>query len=64
MDQPLEPRSYLFTVRVWQEEIGHEQDEWRGKVQLLTNGEVRYFHDWQVLASLLLAMLAESQPNE
>jgi hypothetical protein len=32
MDTPDQhPRSHLFTVRVWQEEVGQNQMEWRGK---------------------------------
>ena len=54
-------RSYLFTVRVWQEEIGGDQREWRGQVQLLTSGEVRYFREWSGLAPLLLTMLAQEE---
>ena len=54
-------RSHLFTVRVWQEEIGTDQTEWRGKVQLLTSGEVQYFRDWAALVPLLLTMLSESK---
>lgn len=57
------PRSHLFTIRVWEETIGANQTEWRGKIQLLTNGEVRYFREWTTLASLLLTMLSESQPD-
>jgi hypothetical protein len=56
-------RSYLFTVRVWQEEIGTDQVEWRGKVQLVTNGDVRYFRGWTALAPLLLTMLSELDSN-
>ena len=64
MDRPnLHARSHLFTVRVWEEEIGVDQREWRGKVQLLTSGEVRYFRGWAALAPLLLAMLSESEPD-
>lgn len=54
------PRSHLFTVRVWEEEIRPGQTEWRGKVQLLTNGEVRYFREWAALGPLLLTMLRDS----
>jgi hypothetical protein len=50
---------HLFTVRVWEEEIGIDQTEWRGKVQLLTTGEVRYFREWAALVPLLLSILAE-----
>lgn len=52
-------RSHLFTVRVWEEEIGTDQSEWRGKVQLSTSGEVRYFREWSALVPLLLTLLSE-----
>lgn len=55
-------KSHLFTIRVWREEIDTTQNEWRGKVQLLSSGEVRYFRDWQALAPLLLTMLKD-EPN-
>jgi hypothetical protein len=58
-----QPRSHLFTVRVWEEEVGAGQTELRGKVQLLTSGEVHYFREWTALVPLLLAMLSESQSN-
>ena len=64
MDTPnVQPRSHLFTVRVWHEEIGVGQTEWRGKVQLLTTGEVRYFREWAALVPLLLTLLSESQSD-
>src|SRR5205809_5913589 len=64
MDTPnVRPRSHLFTVRVWEEEIGAHQTEWRGKVQLFTSGEVCYFREWAALVPLLLMMLSESEPD-
>src|SRR5258706_2550091 len=54
------PRSHLFTVRVWEEETGAAQTEWRGKVPLLTSGEVRHFCGWAALVPLLPTMLTES----
>lgn len=60
MDTPLQrPHSHLFTVRVWKEEVGIDRTEWRGKVQLLTSGDVRYFRAWADLVPLLLTMLSE-----
>lgn len=53
--------SHLFTIRVWKEDLGAEQSEWRGKVQRVIGGDVRYFRDWASLAPLLLAMLAEAE---
>ncbi len=60
IDKPSQsPRSHLFTVRVWQEEIDRDQTKWRGKVQLLTSGDVRYFRHWAALVPLLVTMLSE-----
>lgn len=68
MDKPYQhPRAHLFTVQVWQEEVGSDQTEWRGKVQLITDGTVRYFRGWDGLVPLLVRMLVEwgtlSEPN-
>jgi hypothetical protein len=64
MDRPSKsPRSQLFTVRVWKEEVSNGQIEWRGKVQLVNSGDVRYFRDWNALVPLLLTMLSEPQPD-
>jgi len=64
LDRPYQrPRSHLFTVRVWEEQVGDDQTEWRGKVQLVTSGEVRYFRQWAALVPLLVTMLSESQPD-
>jgi len=50
-------RSHLFTVRVWREDLGHSQSEWRGEVHEVESGEVRYFREWSALLTLLQAML-------
>ena len=64
MDRSLQgSHSYLFTVRVWQEEMRAGQTEWRGRVQLVSSGEVRYFRGWAALVPLLLTMLTESQSD-
>lgn len=69
MDRPdMHPRSHLFTIRIWEEEIGTEQTEWRGKIQLFTTREVRYFREWIALVPLLTTMLedvdAEPEANQ
>ena len=64
IDRPSQsPHSHLFTVRVWQEEIDRDQTEWRGKVQLLTSGDVRYFRHWAALVPLLVTLLSELEPQ-
>jgi hypothetical protein len=50
-------RTHLFTVRVWLEELGAGQTEWRGEVHYVLSGEVRYFRDWPMLIALVQTML-------
>ena len=57
------PRSHLFTVQLWQEELSKGQTEWRGKVHHVSSGHVRYFRDWQRLILFLQAMLSTSEPD-
>jgi len=52
------PRPQLFTVRVWQEDRGDGQSEWRGKVQHLLSGETRYFREWQTLVAFIVEKAA------
>jgi len=35
--------SRLFTVRIWREETGDGQAEWRGKVQAVPEGDASHF---------------------
>jgi hypothetical protein len=55
--------SHLFTVRLWAENLGDGQIEWRGKLHHVTSGEARYFRDWPVLIALLQMMLPGATPN-
>ena len=57
-DIPSTHRSHLFTVRLWAEDLGDDQVEWRGEVQHVLTSETRYFRDLTSLGSLLDAMLA------
>lgn len=52
------PRSHLFMVRVWLEDLGDGKAEWRGQVKHVLSGEVRYFREWSALVDHLIAMLA------
>jgi hypothetical protein len=62
MDNARPPsRSHLFTVRMWLEDLGHGQTEWRGEVQEVLSGEVRYFRDWPTLVTLLQEMLPKQE---
>ena len=54
------PRSHLFTIQLWQEEVIQGQMEWRGKVHHVSSGHVYYFRDWQKLILFLQEMLPTS----
>ena len=47
----------LFMLRIWREDLGEGRFEWRGKVQHVTSGEVRYFRDWSGLVAMVQEML-------
>ncbi|MFL5805420.1 MAG: hypothetical protein ACJ8CR_27250 [Roseiflexaceae bacterium] len=67
MDTSQQQHSHLFTVRLWVENLGDGQAEWRGQVQHVLSGETHYFRDWSRLIALLWAMLppaeADSAPD-
>jgi len=49
----LAPNSHLFTMRLWQEDLGSGQIAWRGSVQHANSGEVKYFRDWPALEAFV-----------
>jgi hypothetical protein len=53
------PNSHLFVLRLWSEKMGDDGIEWRGKLQHVTSGDVRYLRDWSKLLPLLLELLSE-----
>lgn len=56
-------QSHLFTLRLWPDEEGESEPEWRGKVQHVTSGDVHYFQGWHALVHLLTAMLPTQEPS-
>jgi hypothetical protein len=52
-------RSYLFTVRVWQDGIAGGKKEWRGQVRFVPSGDTRYFREWSTLMAFIESMLSE-----
>lgn len=58
------PRSHLFTVRLWREDLGDGRVEWRGQVQHVLSGETRYFRDWATLVEVMTAMLPGPEGSE
>ena len=53
-------RTHLFTVRLWLEDLGEGQTEWRGEVHEVLSGERRYFRDWPTRRSVGLPKMRRS----
>ncbi len=51
------PRAHLFTLRIWLEELGEGNTEWRGRVQNVADGEIAFFRGWPGLVSTLQRMV-------
>lgn len=64
------PRPHLFTLRLWQEDLGNGEAEWRGRVQNVASGDTVFFRDWSSLVSTLqrlvttTAGVCEDTPDE
>ena len=56
-------RAQSFMLRMWLEDLGEGRVEWRGKVQHVASGEVRYFRDWPALIACLQEMLS-AEPDQ
>jgi hypothetical protein len=55
-ERPASTAPHLFTVRIWMEDLGGGQREWRGRIQDTTTGEVRYARDWLAMVAALVEM--------
>ncbi len=64
--EPQYPGSHLFTIRLWQEELGGGQTEWRGRAQDIVTGAEAYFRDWPGLIAVLSRLLEakERSPDD
>ena len=52
--------SHLFMLRLWPEDLGDGQIDWRGSVQHVNSGETRYFRDWPALEAFVEGLLRSS----
>ncbi len=55
--EPQHQRTRLFTLRLWQEELGDGEAEWRGRAQDINSGASAYFRDWPGLVAVLTRLL-------
>ncbi len=56
-------KSHLFTLRLWLEDLGSGQSDWRGKVQHVNSGDVCYFQGWPSLLTFLEGKLLKTCPE-
>ncbi len=61
--EPPMQSSHLFTLRLWLEDLGSGQTDWRGKVQHVNSGEARYFRDWPALEAFVEKLLPKIEPE-
>jgi hypothetical protein len=58
------PQAHIFTLRLWQEDLGEGRAEWRGRVQELLGGETAFFRDWPGLINTLQRLIAGLAPPD
>lgn len=54
--------SFFFTLRIWREQLGENQSEWRGQIEHVLSGKTGYFRDWSTLVSFLEKTLDMLEP--
>jgi hypothetical protein len=58
-----ELESQLFIVRMWREDLGDGQSEWRAHIRHVPDGDERYVRTWQDLEIFLGRYNDRSDPN-
>lgn len=59
-ERAAKPRSRLFAVRLWTEEVAGGQ-EYRGSVRDVVGGAFRSFRDWSDLAAFMIARMEDDE---
>ena len=44
-------------LRLWVEDVDSGKMDWRGKVQHVNSGDVRYFRDWSTLEKFVEGLM-------
>ena len=57
-------RSHLFMLRLWLEDLGRGQFDWRAKIQYVSSGEARYLRDWPALEAFIEGQLFKTDLEE
>lgn len=54
----------VFMLRLWLEDLGNGENEWRGKAQYVNSGEVIYFREWSILETFVEGFLGDCLSNK
>ncbi len=54
-------RTQLFVLRVWLEDLGKGQTEWRGDIQNTATREKQYFREWSALLAFMQRSCEQAQ---
>lgn len=60
---PAAPQSFFFTFRLWQTRGADGDDAWRGRLESVTTGQVRYLNDLQGVEAHLRALLGQLEQD-
>jgi hypothetical protein len=61
-DRTARPRSRLFAVRLWTEDVAGGP-EYRGSVRDVLSGAFRGFRDWTDLADFMIEQMTDEEPT-
>jgi hypothetical protein len=64
MATEVQSRSHLFTLRAWQEDVGHGRSELRGALTHVLTGKTGYFRNWTTLVELIEPFVAPAVPAQ
>ena len=56
------PPSHLFAVRLWREDLGDGQAEWRGQAIYMPSDETLFFRDMAELADFMRRFITPAAP--
>jgi hypothetical protein len=55
--------TYVFVVRLWEEDLGQGQSELRGYAQHINTGNSLYFRDLQTMNQFFIQVMSKNPPG-
>ena len=56
--------THLFLLRVWREELGEDQHEWRASARHVISGETRFIRTWHDLETFIDLLTSQQVVSE